>query len=155
VVASIGGLQFPRAQMMRIRILDIWIHLQDIRLAIGSMSDLATDGAWIAAEQLTSGLPFVWAKQLAAPVGSSVHLVVTGPGPEFAVSVVVNDNGRGEIVEAIGSQPTVTATMDWLQYVQLAAGRAGALASANGGGVTLSGDPAIGQQLLAHFVVTP
>lgn len=154
-VLNFGGWRMPRARMIRTRILDIWIHDQDIRGALGNVGDLGTDGAWVTAEQLVRGLPFVWAKQVGAPVGSSVQLRVTGPGVEFIVQVVVDDAARGILTAEPVVEPTVRLTLPWPLYVHLSAGRIGALAEATGGQAQVDGDAHLATELLKRLVVTP
>jgi len=117
------GLELPRDRMIRTRILDTWIHEQDIRTAAGLPGGLGRDAAWVCAGQFALGLPYVWGKKAAAPIGATLDLVVTGPGVSFERFVRINANGRAEFLATLETKPNLTVALDWPTYAAASAGR--------------------------------
>lgn len=150
-----GGMQLPRARMIRTRILDTWMHEQDVRTAAAIPGDLGSDGAWVTAGQFLSGLPFVWGKAVGAPIGSSLQLAITGPGVEFERTVVVADDGRARFVAGHVHEPTLRMTSSWPMYASLSGGRMGAIAEAQRGRVEFHGDFELSQRLIPALSITP
>ena len=66
-------------RLLRIRIFDTWAHEQDIRAAIGQDGGWDTPAAAVSQEQIVRALPYVWARTVGAPDGSTVRIEVTGP----------------------------------------------------------------------------
>lgn len=155
IVTSIGGWQLPRAQMIRVRILDIWIHDLDIRTAAGIPGDLDTPAAWVTAGQFQRSFGYVWSRGVQAEVHATLQLDVTGPGVSFTRRAIVTTEGKGRIIPITSEPATVTLTMSWPQYAGLSAGRDGALAAAQNGGVMIDGDFDLAQKTLAALAVTP
>ena len=154
-VTGPAGWQTTSNQMFRTRILDTWMHEQDIRAAADQPGGLDSDGAWVTAAQFLSGLPFVWGKSVGAPVGSSLHLTLTGPGVELQRTVRLDDDKRARFVEGSIHDPTLRMTLSWPLYAALSGGRRGAVAQAHNGAVTLEGDPTLATSLLPALATTP
>lgn len=155
IVTGPAGWQTSRDSMFRTRILDIWMHNQDVRTATAQPGELATDAAWVTAQQFAKGLAFVWGKSVGAPIGSSVQLTVTGPGVEFVRTVRVDDDQRARFAEVPLTDVTVQIAVSWPLYAALSGGRIGAADAAIGGGATLHGDEGLGHQLIAALATTP
>lgn len=155
VVTGPAGWQTSRDRMIRTRIFDTWMHEQDIRTAAATPGGLNSDGAWVAAQQLLSGLPYVWGKSVSAPVGASLQVSVIGPGIEFNRTVVVADDGRARFVDGVVHAPTLRMTLSWPMFAALSGGRMGAVAEAQRGRVELHGDFELSQRLLPAMSVTP
>ena len=155
-VAGPAGISMDRRKMICTRILDNFVHEQDIRQAAGLPGSLDTDQAWVTAGRFASAIPFVWGKRVAAPVGSSLTIDITGPGVQFTRSVKVAEDGRARFIEGPRPQsPTVLLRCSWPVYVMLAAGRTGAVASAHGGAAEVAGDPELVERLLPALAITP
>lgn len=147
---DIFGAPRPLSRVLRDRILDLWVHEQDIRVAVASPGHLDTAAARVAADVLIAALGFVWAKRAAAPIGSSLVVATTGPGLEFRTAVERMGDGRARPVPP-PSDPTVRLTMSFGNFIALTCGRSNADASA----VTVDGDPGLAQAVLGQFAVTP
>jgi uncharacterized protein (TIGR03083 family) len=154
VIGPFGG-KTSRELMIQIRILDIWLHEQDLRIAADLPGGLGREAAWVTAARIVLGLPRSWSKIVGAPVGSSLRLSVTGPGVVFDKIVVVGADGRGRFTAFVDGDPTVTLTVPWLRYAQLAGGRLRAVEQALSGGARLDGDRELGLQLVRSLAVTP
>jgi len=151
----IGPLGNPTTmdRLLRMRVLDIWMHEQDIRAAVGSDGGWGTRAAWISYQQIRAALPIVWAKRAGAPGGDAVRIDVTGPGVVATMAAVAADDSRGALVDP-PERATVSLRLSWPDLVILAAGRVAddpGLASR----LTLDGDPGLGEALLAALTITP
>jgi uncharacterized protein (TIGR03083 family) len=135
-------------RFMRIRVMDCWMHEQDIREAVdrpGHRDGLAVP---VALDEVVGALGYIVGKQAGAPRGSSVRLVLTGPEGR-TVDVVVEDRAR--VSEEPLGEPSTTLTMAITTFMRLAGGRAdpaGALAS---GAVGVAGDRALGGRVAARL----
>ena len=145
--AIFGGVPWTWRTLLRNRPLDVWMHEQDVRRAVGRPGNLDSVPARHTAEYLAEGLGYVLGKKVGAPVGTSLVLDMEGSAP-FAFEI--DENGRGQRVpEPAG--PTVTLHMDRESFIRLAGGRC----AAEPGKVTVDGDPDLGEQVLASLATTP
>jgi uncharacterized protein (TIGR03083 family) len=142
-----GGVAWSWRTLLRNRPLDVWMHEQDVRRAVGRPGNMDSPPARHATEYLAEGLGFVLGKKVGAPTGTSLVLELVGSEP-FAFEI--DDNGRGRRV-ALPADPTVTLRMDRESYIRLAGGRC----AAEPGRVAVSGDPELGAQVLANLATTP
>ncbi|MGV1036406.1 MAG: maleylpyruvate isomerase family mycothiol-dependent enzyme [Candidatus Nanopelagicales bacterium] len=156
LVTGPAGWQSPRERFIKTRILDTWIHEQDIRKAADLPGGLNSPAAWVTGGQLAKALPRAWGKGANAPAGATLHLSVTGPGVHFDERVLMGDDGRAAAIEGASTgDATVTVRMTWPTLVLLAGGRIGAIASAHNGGAQLNGDMELANRLLAGLTSTP
>ena len=111
-------------QFLSMRTFDIWVHEQDIRAALNIPGNLGSNPARASLQRMISALPFIWGKKVGAPSGSVITLNLSGPEIEGAVSVVVNDDGRAELVH---SHPDAenTVFMSWPSFSDSFCGRLG------------------------------
>ena len=138
-----------RRTLLRNRPLDVWMHEQDVRRAVGRPGGLDTAAARHTAEYLAESLGYVLGKKVGAPAGTSLVLEMEGSAP-FAFEV--DGNGRGQRVAA-PADPTATLHMDRESFIRLAGGRC----AAEPGKVTVDGDRELGEQVLdqpRHHTVT-
>jgi uncharacterized protein (TIGR03083 family) len=124
VPSPFGG-DIPVEQALSMRILDTWVHEQDIRDAIGQPGGLTTAGAMVTGHMLLGGLPKAWGKKVAPPTGSILRVTVTGPGVVADQSVLIAEDGRAQLVSSDSElgEPTVHLTMPWPAFFQAASGR--------------------------------
>jgi uncharacterized protein (TIGR03083 family) len=142
---NVFGKVRPLTDILRMRIFDLWVHQQDV-----ATGGLDSDAAQVAADRMVGALGYVWAKQVAAPTGSTLVVDCTGPGVVFTEAVVRGEDGKGAPVEP-PARPTVRLTMTFPNYVALACGRATADAAA----VRIDGDEALGRLTLERFGIAP
>jgi len=142
-----GGVPWTWRTLLRNRPLDVWMHEQDVRRAVGRPGNLDSAPARHTAEYLAEGLGYVLGKKVGAPVGTSMVLDMEG-SPPFAFEI--DENGRGQRVTAPAS-PTVTLHMDRESFIRLAGGRC----AAEPGKVTVDGDQELGERVLASLATTP
>ncbi|MFT2015901.1 maleylpyruvate isomerase family mycothiol-dependent enzyme [Streptomyces sp. 796.1] len=134
------------------RVLDVWVHEQDLRRALGKPGNLDSPGAVITRDVFLKALPGVVAKKAQAPANSAVVVDVTGP-LEFMRTVRVDAEGNGKLDASVSLGPAVTLSLDWETYLRLAAGRARPEALADK--VKIDGDRPLAEAILANFAVTP
>ncbi|MER6503259.1 maleylpyruvate isomerase family mycothiol-dependent enzyme [Streptomyces sp. NPDC001455] len=137
---------------LRMRAFDVWVHEQDLRVALGRPGNLDSPGATIVRDVLLEALPKVVAKDAGAPPHSAVVIDVNGP-VEFLRTVRVDAEGRGSVDGSPSLGPAVTLAMDWETYSRLACGRmrAGAVPDR----VKVEGDQDLADAILRNFAVTP
>ncbi len=152
MVLSPMGRSVSVERMVRLRILDSWVHEQDIRTAIGLPGGWDSPAATVTLQQFIEGLPKVWAKQAGAPAGSVLHLVVADVSRGVEVWVESDGDGRGEICAPV-PEPTVSLTLAFADFEVLCAGRA-EVADVRPR-VALHGDPDLGSRLLNSMILTP
>ncbi|GAA2263342.1 MULTISPECIES: maleylpyruvate isomerase family mycothiol-dependent enzyme [Kitasatospora] len=138
----------PYWALLRERVLDVWVHEQDLRRAIGVPGNLASPAALITRDLLLEGLPKAVARLAGAPAGTVVSFDVTGE-VEFLRTVRVDADGRGTLDERVSLAPGVQFTMDWETYARLACGRG------RPGPVKAEGDQELAARVLANFALTP
>ena len=132
------------------RPLDLWVHEQDIRRAVGRPGGLDTPAAAHAVGVFARALPFVLGKKAGASPGQSVRLVVTGEQP-LDVAAVVGEDGRGVPCDAVPAEPTATLQMDTETFVVRSAGRRDPADLV----VTRTGDPDLAGRVLVALATTP
>jgi uncharacterized protein (TIGR03083 family) len=130
---------------LSIRILDCWVHEQDIRRAVDRPGHLDGGPAEHTTDRLLRTIPIVVGKRAAAPEGSVTLMRLTGP-VERTVPVVV-EGGRAKVVDPNSAgPPDVTVTMDSETFLVLAVGRQ--TAAERSDRIEISGEGDWGQALV-------
>jgi uncharacterized protein (TIGR03083 family) len=140
-----GGVPWTWERLLRNRPLDVWMHEQDVRRAVGLPGGLDSAPARHTADYLTESLGLVVGKRVAPGAGTTVVLEVAG-SPTYAV--VVGEDGRAQRIEP-PADPTVLLRLDREDFIVLAGGRR-APSSAQ-----VEGDQELGHRVLGAFAVTP
>lgn len=135
------------ADFLHIRVLDCWVHEQDMRRATGHPGNLGGPAAEHTTERLIRTLPIVIGKRAGTPEGATVVVRLTGP-VERTIPVTVVD-GRARIVGEVPDSVLAEVTMDSEAFLILATGRAEA--AALDGRWTTSGDEAIGSAVVTNL----
>ena len=136
------------ADFLHIRIMDLWSHEQDIRRAVGRTGGYDNASAAHSVDRLVRTLPIVVGKRAGAPEGATVRIEITGPVSR-SLSFAVR-NGRAAQVDATGSDPLATVTMDCETFMVLALGRK------QGGdvdGVSIEGDRDLGERIVHNLAM--
>lgn len=142
-----GAIGWTQHTLLRNRPLDLFMHQQDVRRAVGLPGGLDSGPARHTADYLLESLGYVVAKRADAPAGTVVELAVEGHAP---VAVEVGDDGRARPTTAPGD-PTVRIATDRETFLVLAGGRR----RAEQGRVTVTGDAELGGRVVDHLGVTP
>ena len=145
-----GKIDWDNETLLSNRVVDVWMHEQDIRRTVGRPGGMESPGAAHTMSVLARSFGFMVGKRVAPPAGTTVVLDVTGVRP-IHLAVRVGDDGRATpLTEPLGS-PTVRLTMGPETFVILAGGRRdpGAV------DVEVTGDRELADRVLAALPVTP
>ncbi|MFF2021794.1 maleylpyruvate isomerase family mycothiol-dependent enzyme [Streptomyces sp. NPDC058171] len=137
---------------MRRRAFDIWVHEQDLRVALNQPGNLDSPGAQLARDVMLEALPKVVARDAGAPPGTAVVVDVHGP-VEFLRTVRVDAEGRGSVDGAPSLGPLVTLSTDWETYGRLACGRITPESARDR--IKTEGDQEFAAAILRNFAFTP
>lgn len=143
-----GAIGWPIRTLLRNRPLDVWMHEQDVRRAVGRPGNLDTPGARHSAGYLLESIGFVLGKRVKAAPGTTLVAYVEGHAP---TAVAVDDSGRGVSLPEVPSDPTLALRMDRETFILLAGGRRPSAAA----DVTIEGDRDLATRFLTALAVTP
>ncbi len=143
-----GGVPWDWRTLLRNRPLDVWMHEQDVRRAVGRPGGMDSAAARHTADYLAESLGYLLAKRGGAPAGTTAVLELEGSAP---YAYAVNDAGRGERLAEEPADPTVRLRMSREAFIRLAGGRC----DPEPGTVTVSGDEELGGRLLDAMATTP
>jgi uncharacterized protein (TIGR03083 family) len=144
-----GGIEWDWGTLLRNRVVDIWVHDQDIRRAVGKPGDQDTAAAAFVQDVFGRALPYVLAKRAEAPPDTTMVVDITGP-VAAAYGVRVDGDRRGVPVDPAALDPTLRLTMTTETFAMLAAGRRDPAQLP----VTLDGDPDLARRVLDGMNVT-
>lgn len=143
-----GMIGWNTRTLLRNRPLDVWMHEQDVRRAVGRPGGIDSPGARHTADYLIEAFGFVVGKKVGPPAGTTAVLDVEGSAP---IAVEIGPDGRGRRCEAVPAEPTVHLAMDRESFIVLAGGRRAAVP----GGVVVSGDEELGSRIVDQLATTP
>jgi uncharacterized protein (TIGR03083 family) len=143
-----GGTGWSWRALLRNRPLDVWMHEQDVRRAVGRPGGMDSPGAVHSAAYLAESLGFVLVKKVGAAPGTTLRLDVEGHEP---MAFTVTDAGRGQQLPELPAEPDATISTDRESFVLLAGGRR----VPPDGAVRLAGDTALAHRVVGELAVTP
>lgn len=143
-----GAIGWTNHTLWRNRPLDLWMHEQDVRRAVGRPGNLDSPGARHTVDYLSDSLGLVLAKRAKAPAGTTLRLEVAGHAPR---AWVVNDAGRGEEVSEAPEAADVVLRFTPEAFILVAGGRRGPAQV----DVVVEGDTALADRVLTSMAVTP
>jgi uncharacterized protein (TIGR03083 family) len=143
-----GGVPWDNQTLLSNRPLDVWMHEQDIRRAIGRPGGYTSPVAAHVLRVFGRELPMVVGKRVAPPAGTTVCVAVPDAGLRW--SVRVGDDGRASRVDDETPVDT-TVTLSPQDFVALSGGRR----PPESAQAVIEGDEDIGRRLLAAMAVTP
>jgi len=109
------------ADFLHIRVLDCWVHEQDMRRAVGKPGHLSGPTAEHAIDRLIRTVPIVVGKRAGTPDGHSVIIDITGGVSRHIVCTVAD--GRASVTDVEPEAPLASITMDVETFLVLATGR--------------------------------
>jgi uncharacterized protein (TIGR03083 family) len=145
-----GGAAWSWATLLRNRPVDIWVHEQDIRRAVGRPGGVDSPGARHTQATFAAALPMVVAKRAQVTPGSTVVVDVTGPVSAL-YAVLVGSDGRGAFAEVEAAEPVARLTMNSETFTILGAGRREPSELA----VKVEGDSDVATRVMSAMCVTP
>ena len=131
------------------RVIDQWMHQQDIRRAVDRPGGLAGPGGAHALAVFSRSIPYVVGKRIAPPPGTTVVVDITREHPA-TIAAAVGDDGRASRLDAAPAEPTVRIGMDFETFIVLSGGRR----TPEQVTATVSGDASLGNAVLANLAVT-
>ncbi|GAA1953381.1 maleylpyruvate isomerase family mycothiol-dependent enzyme [Nocardioides panacihumi] len=143
-----GAIGWDTARLLRNRPLDVWMHEQDVRRAVGRPGGLDSAAADHSVSYLLESLGYVLAKRAAGTPGTSVVAFVEGTPP---AAYAVGEDGRGHRLDAVPTGPTTTLRMSRETFIRLAGGRG----EVDPAAVAIEGDVALGERVVANLAITP
>jgi len=141
------GTEWDWQTLLHNRVIDLWVHEQDIRRAVDRPGDLDTPAAEIVTEVFVGALPYVIGKRAGADPDSTVVVAVDGRSLGYEVDA----DGRCRPTDALPEAPTARLSMDAETLTVLGAGRRDPLTM----DVTVSGDRELAERILQAMAVTP
>ncbi|MGN6162054.1 MAG: maleylpyruvate isomerase family mycothiol-dependent enzyme [Marmoricola sp.] len=142
-----GSVGWNNETLLGNRPLDIWMHEQDIRRAIGRPGGYDSPAAAHTIRRLAGGLPLVLGKRVAPPAGTSVRIDIDDAG--VSLGAIVGEDGRAKFT--VVDEPTARIAMSAETFVVLAGGRR----SPDGAETKVSGDEALAKAVLENLAITP
>lgn len=109
------------ADFLHLRVLDCWVHEQDMRRALNMPGHESGSAAEHTVDRLMRTLPIVIGKRATTPEGDSVNFRITGPVERSVFITVIN--GRATIVDAPPINIRTTFSIDSNTFIALATGR--------------------------------
>ena len=133
----------PYHRFQETRVLDSWIHLQDVRDALLEPADDHGIGEEIVVNRFEAALPFVVGKKMKAPEGTTVRVNLSG---RLARTVVIGvRDGRAQAIEIDDAAPTLEVTTPVALFWRRAAGRISAQAFLDASATDVRGDRAMAE----------
>ena len=133
------------ADFLHIRVLDCWLHEQDMRRATGHPGNLAGSAAELTIDRLIRTIPIVVGKRAATPEGDAIAIDITGGVERHLICEV--QGGRAALVNEASHEPVATIGLSTESFVVLASGRRAAEHIA----ATVAGDNGLAQRVLTRF----
>ncbi len=130
----------PYHRFQETRVLDSWIHLQDIRDALLEPADDHGPAEEIVVNRFEAALPFVVGKKVGAPDGFTMQLNLSGRAGR-TITLAVAD-GRCRPVSALVTPPTLEMSTPVALFWRRAAGRISADAFLGASATDVRGDHA-------------
>jgi uncharacterized protein (TIGR03083 family) len=136
--------QAPYHRFMETRILDSWIHLQDLRDALALPEDDHGIGEEIVINRFEAALPYVIGKKAQAPEGSRVRVNLEG---RFGRSIEIEiQDGRARAAEGPG-EPNLEISTPVALFWRRAAGRISGEAFLQATETNVQGDRHLAQRI--------
>ena len=110
----------PYYRFMRVRLLDCWIHEQDIRQATQKPGNQDAEVLGIVLDEIAAALGFVVGKKAGAPDGCKVQFDLTGTAAR-TINIEVAE-GRAKNVDSL-EDADITIQVDSYLFTRLTAGR--------------------------------
>ena len=142
-----GGAPWSTERLLSNRPVDVWMHEQDIRRAIGRPGGFDTPAARHTVTIFGNALPMVVGKRVSPPAGTTVQVDV--PDAEQSWTVRMGDDGRAALVDPVET-PTVRISLGTEDFIVLAGGRRGVDAT----DPEIEGDVELGRAVLDNLAVT-
>ena len=143
----------PMSEFISIRIMDAWVHEQDIRRALDRPGHYDSPAAAHALNRIIRAIPFVAARRAQAPDGATVVMDISGQaGRTIAIGV---EGGRGREIDQVPDDPTVKLGLDAETFGCLGCGRWEPDEVLSSGKVSIEGDLSLGESIVRQMNIMP
>ena len=143
----------PMSEFISIRIMDAWVHEQDIRRVVNRPGHYDGPAAAHALNRIIRAMPFVAARRAQAPDGATVVMDISGPsGRPLFIGV---EGGRGRELDSAPDSPTVSISLDAETFGCLGCGRWNPEEVLHSGRVSIEGDTALGESIVRQMNIMP
>ena len=139
-------------ELISVRILDCWVHEQDIRRATGKIGNLTGDSAAHVFDRLYKTLPFILGKRVKLADGSTAKFIFQGD--DLETISFGSCAGRARKIEN-PDNPSVELIMDHETYLLLSCGRISPEKAVSSDRVEIIGDQDLGSSILSHMSFIP
>ncbi len=137
-------------RFMNIRVFDLWVHEQDMRVPLQLPGHESGPAAEAAIGEIEGSLPYIIGKKVKLPDGKSITIELTGPVVRtFHVAV----DGRAKRVESLDTADVVLRT-DSVTFALLACGRIDPQGPIDDGRMTWTGDAVLGEIAARNLAFT-
>lgn len=142
----------PYRRFMWLRVMDSWVHEQDVRAALQRPGGRGGAGERETLDRTSTAMPYVVGRKVRPPRGTVVRWEVSGPLPRTVDVAMVGE--RAQLVTQVTqasvphAHPAVTLRLDAMTYWRLGCGRVAASESVSSGAVTVAGDADLGRRVL-------
>ena len=143
----------PMSEFISIRIMDAWVHEQDIRRAVNRPGHYDSPAAAHALNRVIRAMPFVAARRAQAPDGSTVVMNISGAAGRL-ISIGV-EGGRGRELDSAPDSPTVRISLDDETFGCLGCGRWNPDEVLQSGKLSIEGDTALGESIVRQMNIMP
>jgi uncharacterized protein (TIGR03083 family) len=141
----------PYHRFQETRVVDSWIHLQDIRDALLQPEDDHGPGEEIVVNRFESALPYVVGKRMKSPDGTLIRFNLSG---RLARSVLIGVvDGRAVALHDSAETPTLEITTPVALFWRRAAGRISAGAFLGASATDVLGSHAVASAFADSFVI--
>ena len=147
-----GGIGWDWRTLLRNRAVDVWMHEQDVRRAVGRPGGLDSAGAAVTLGSFAAAIPYVVGKRVAPPPGTTVGLEVDGPVP-ISGAVRVGADGRAALLpgSTVPADADAVLRMSGETFAVLCGGRR----PPEDVDVEVSGDAELARRVAGAMAVTP
>ncbi len=143
----------PYHRFQETRLLDSWIHLQDIRDALLEPADDHGVGEEVVVNRFEAALPYVVGRAMGAPDGTVVRISLTG---RLARSVNLEvTGGRASSVASSSNPPTLEIVTPVALFWRRAAGRIDAEAFLRASATEVRGDRELAREFSRALAIMP
>ena len=133
------------------RLVDVWVHEQDIRRAVGVPGGWDTIGARHTIERMMGAVPDVLGRKARLADGSTVAVTLFGTNARTVTATV--DGGRGRLISAAERAPTAALTMHEETFVCVTTGRRSAASYLEAKKITLRGDTDLARRVAEQLAI--
>ncbi|GAB79402.1 hypothetical protein AUCHE_24_00570 [Austwickia chelonae NBRC 105200] len=162
-VEGIGGRPTTLADLLRLRIFDVWCHEQDIRDALGRPGNLDSPAAAVTVARILDALPEIVVQKVGLEPGRVLMVELTGPVvARSGVRVEKVDDGEicGHLMFAgshdeTGPIPAIGRTISLQMSTDVFTRRAAGRRSAEDSVYTVLGDEDVARRFMECLTITP